>query len=620
MSTTVTCPSCQVALRSNKPLNANKTVRCPSCGEQFQTPPDTYTAAPELPPLEPELPATPPPLPYAFNSPAPPRSDLPLMIFIGGLSVVLLASIALVVWLNLQDKPKPAAPVVAKDQNDPEKQKRLDDEKKRLTEREKQLDEEKNKLSQEKRALRFGKLLTEAQTALGRKQYSEAEKLFQEALNLFPDDKEALSGLADVRAGAQQAERDSTAKKEREEETSREYTRLMSLGKEKKTTRDFPAAATAFRGALALKSDDAEAKTELAAVEKVLEADLAQQDALKKYKGHIQTGQLAFAGARYDEAVREFQAALQIAPGDFAATEFKRQAEQQRDKALAADRTRQSVQQELQMGQTALNEKRYKDAIAAADRALKIAKDNADAVALKQNAIRQMMGGAFGDFQANRNLQAQAAYQQLSMLFPNNPAAAFAFDQTVANQWLYIRSMSLADLAMQEKRFMDAARYYAAALQAIPNDLVAQLAFRKAQEAGKQPIGNPDQLLAAANQEMQNRRWKEAIKLLESAQLLAPNNPLLNANLVTAHYELAIQTGQAAMNTRRYQDAVAAFQDALRWKPGDFQSQNLLQNAQALARTQPMQPMQPIQQPPGVPRVQPNPQQPPAPQVNPRRG
>src|SRR6516162_3250823 len=35
---TVVCPHCNANLRSDRPIPSRRTVRCPDCGEQFQTP------------------------------------------------------------------------------------------------------------------------------------------------------------------------------------------------------------------------------------------------------------------------------------------------------------------------------------------------------------------------------------------------------------------------------------------------------------------------------------------------------------------------------------------------------------------------------------------------------
>src|SRR5262245_35876871 len=59
-STTVACPRCHAALRANKPVHADRALRCPRCGHAFHTTPPSVTANP--PPL--------PPSPLNFPEPS----------------------------------------------------------------------------------------------------------------------------------------------------------------------------------------------------------------------------------------------------------------------------------------------------------------------------------------------------------------------------------------------------------------------------------------------------------------------------------------------------------------------------------------------------------------------
>ncbi len=81
------------------------------------------------------------------------------------------------------------------------------------------------------------------------------------------------------------------------------------------------------------------------------------------------------------------------------------------------------------------------------------------------------------------------------------------------------------------------------------------------------------------------------------------------ANLAKARYELNMDSGRSAMNTRQYQAAIGYFQQALLQQPGDLIANTMMQQATALAKSQLQQPVQ-IPQVPQVPHQPANPQVP----------
>lgn len=577
MSTTVTCPSCRTTLRSNKPLVGNKVVRCPSCGVEFQTSSDAYVAAPEFSPV-------PPPLPV-FTPAAPRQSNLPLILFISGLGAVLAASIALVVWLNFQDqrernKPAPVA------SHDPDRHKQLDDEKKRLHDREKQLQEEKERLEQEKRKLDSDRQQADTQSAQARKQLEEIEK--------------ATARNTEEKQGRQ-----------------KEFDRLMQTGKEKMAAKEYEAAVSAFHSAVDL-VPDADAVSMLAEARKAAARDKDQQEKLKKYNDLVVAAGKAFQFTLYDDAIAKYQSALEVIPDDPVAMQGLRLARQKKEERDNVENKKQGIGQELTLARNSMNNKRYDEAMAAVDRALKIAPSDADALVLKQLINKQqaeirmqylqLMLATQAAYQANRIDDARANFLRLQGIFPGDPITALALDMTVAKQWNYISNMNVGYLALQANRPMDAVRSFAAALMVYPRDPTAVAALAQAERALDKinpQRGNLPDIVTAANQAMQTRQWKEAIRLWESARDQSPLDPLVRTNLAKARYELSMDGGRAAMNARQYAAAVSYFQDALLQHPGDFTANNMVQQATALSKTQPQQPMQ----------VQPNPPAPQAPQV-----
>lgn len=75
-----------------------------------------------------------------------------------------------------------------------------------------------------------------------------------------------------------------------------------------------------------------------------------------------------------------------------------------------------------------------------------------------------------------------------------------------------------------------------------------------------------------------------AIQNLEKALQIAPGDVVLNAKLAEARYNSGMEDGQAAFNARRFQDALAYYQQALSAKPGDPTAMTRVQFTQNLLR------------------------------------
>jgi len=550
LSTTVTCPICHVALRSNKPLPANKSVRCPDCGQRFQTPAADSSSQQTLA----DIPVT---VPRIDRPEAPQRSNWPLVAALCALCLVLVTGLVVAVVLSGREQPKPAAvvenpPVKEKQVKDPVKDPEESNLKKELEALKKQLRDEQDK---RERKERFEKLLADAQAALGKKEFDEAAMLYRQALKLFPEDKDALSGLADARASGAAVAQIGEDKEKRQAE----YNRLMTLGKDRMTAKEYPGAVRAFEGALALVVADQAATTALDEAQKALAQDKAQKDAL------------ALQQARKFQDAKEKQAAFN---------------------------------QELDLAQTALTNNRPQEAMPALTRALAIFPNEPGAMAMMKQAQKQQaaleagQAQARGEFQrvvtlantallARRYEEAMGYFRQADQMSPGSDEVRRgyqAIEKAQLAQQAYFRYMNQGATAFQFKRYPEAVQNYREALRLVPGDVAAQARLLEVTKVLEQ-MGNPAKFVADANQAMLTRQWKVAIKNWEAALQFNPNDVLVNTKLAEARYNSAMDDGRAAFQARRFQDALAYFQEAARVKPGDFTATSMAQQAQAFLRS-----------------------------------
>ncbi len=601
-TTTVICPSCRAALRSSKPLPASKAVRCPDCGHRFQTPPAADSG------IQTPFPAFPPPVPGRSRPAETPkgqargnRSNIPLVAAICALCFLIGAGIAVAVWLSIREKPRPA--VVETEPEKPkqvaeEKPKKVVETKPKPSEGQKQPDEETTRLREEardlKKKLQFASLMSDAQTALNNKQYKEAEKQFFEALKLFPEDPKAQAGLKltlESAAAKGVAAQQANEKKEKEQEA---YKRLMAVGKEKMMAKEYAAAVTSFQEALALLPGDAAASTARDEAQKALEGDKAQQEALTKYKAHLEAGRKFVFAMRYSDAIPEFQAAGQVIPGDPTATAELRQAEQLLNDLKKQELQREAMsafQQEVSTAQNALMSRQTSVALAAIERARKIApnhpaiqvlqkqvKQQQAEIAQARNDFKQLVAQAQAALQTRQYAQAMTLYQQANQMSPGDPDVRRGMQllqKLQAAQYDYQRAMTQANVALQQNQFSQAAQAFTTALLAVPMDQAALAGLNQARKG----LAMIELAIKEAEQARLQQQWPIAIVKIERALQFLPGDPTLTAKLMDARFRLALDKGNAAMQTRQFQAAIVSFQEALRLKPGDFGASLGLQQA-----------------------------------------
>jgi tetratricopeptide (TPR) repeat protein len=570
MSTqTVTCPHCSSLLRSDRPLPVGVTLRCPGCKTAFSAP---------------EQESVPPPLPLP---PSPPPASLIGAPFLIAVTVSVLLGGAIIGAAVLFSGPRPVedrADAGAEDRKREEERERLAGERESLAREAKKLD--------------YRRVMVRAETALGKSQYSEAEKLFQEALDLMPGDKDAMKGLVEAKAALVAAKKTG----ETEEQTRAEVARLLEEGRKAIADRQYAAAVQKLTSARLLSPANRSVLDALEEAQKALDSDTTEKKKLAEFKQHMDAGKAALTAERFADAVKEYAAALEIMPEDLEAKQGQKQAENKL-LALADKEKRQKAFDDLiDRARKAQGAKRFKDAVAALEAALRIVPGDRDATRLLRVA-RDSLKRAKAE---NARLLAQAdAALKLGRLADAKQACDKAVDtwaedsdaekmqKTVARlqdnaqtvQTAYQQAVQAGVVAMAAARYADAVAYYTKALQLMPNDFDSTLALRKAQAALAAQVKGQ----VAYNQSIKNgtaylatRSWSKAVSAFQAALNLAPGDPVASDGLSQARYGQAMVAGSQALSMRQRNNAITAFQAALTEKPGDPAASRGLRQAQML--------------------------------------
>ncbi len=190
-----------------------------------------------------------------------------------------------------------------------------------------------------------------------------------------------------------------------------------------------------------------------------------------------------------------------------------------------------------------------------------------------------------------RIADAVLAYREATKLMPNDDAAARALRQAEAlqsNQGAYALAMERGALAMTARQFADAVVAYTEALRIVPLDPPALQGLADAQRALDGDLlrrKDFDRHAFAGLQALKSQRYSEAATELRAALKAMPRNP----DAVTVERQLryadAMASATAALNARRFNDAITQFQLALDVFPGDFAAMSGLNRARQMNKS-----------------------------------
>jgi len=571
---------------------ANKKLRCPQCGASFTalTAGTVLAAAPPRTVLRPVAPAD---IPSTQSV-----KDVRTRIAALTAGVFLLAGlVSLGVYLSRPQIPPPTPEEAkpARADNDDQRQA----EEKQLAEQRQQLEEERHQIAEEKKRLAFARLMRQAENALTKKHYADAEKSYADALKLYPDDADAKNGLVAAKTSALAAAALTAHTKEEQEKRQAEVARLLEQGKMAMGRKEFAAAVRAFTIAKQLAPDDAAVRKALDDALAAADADIGEKQKLADYQKHLDAGRTAMTAQRFDDAVKEFQAALKILPGDQTAAINLKTAQNRLDAGADLAKRQADFTDLMERAQDALKARRPDRAIQPLTAALKLFPDDKNTQKLLRSAKLDAATAqadynrllALGDaaMTQQRFEEANRLYAQAAEALPGDAvaadkarAAANAVNNRQAALVAYQRFMAQAALDAQNLRYVSAIRNYQEALRVVPGDANALQGLADVRAAvaaiNRQRI-QFDALLQKGAAALQQRQFAEAILAFTGALEVVPNDPRALRGLSQAKYGGAMTQGRLALATNRQQDAIGYFEAALLQAPGDPTAMALLTQA-----------------------------------------
>jgi tetratricopeptide (TPR) repeat protein len=318
---------------------------------------------------------------------------------------------------------------------------------------------EKTKLAAYNEAIKSGT------TALKGNRFDEARKAFRKASDLMPADKAARDWLLQV--------------------DQAQVKQLLDSGRVALSARKLTEASKAFGEAQKLAPKDPGVIKALGDLEVARAAEKAKVTA---YQDAIKSGQDALKARRFDDAIKSFQKAEGLLPGDATAANLRKGAEKAKTDYTEYSRL-------VNQGNADLKAKRYKDAEKNFSDALKY--QPGDGVATKglqqardgqrpppppnnQAAYdKQMRLGA--DYQKGKKYaEAVKAYEEALRLIPKDAKATSALRDAK-----YLYNMTEGQRSYNVGRYNDAVRFFDAALQLFPSSKDAKDWHKKAKDKAK---------------------------------------------------------------------------------------------------------------------------------------
>jgi hypothetical protein len=469
-------------------------------------------------------------------------------------------------------------------------------------------------------------LSAKGQKAFAEKKYTDAVTHYRKAKELAPDNVAVRTALAQAeheQALEAQRTRPPVVVKPVKPATGptakqmEDYKLALSAGRDAVKKNNLSGAINAYKEALRIIPGDRTATEALGAAQR-LQADAVFADWMRQGGAAMKASKFADAAKAYDEA-------LKVRPGDKVAVQGKRDA---LAKMTAKPETPKPVTPAVDP-KVAERRAAYQKAMTAAKAAV-AQKKFAEADKLYGEALANVPGDAI----ATKD-RAEAA-----RLLKEQQETAKKLAEMKKREEDYAKLIKSAQAALAAKKYPDALKMFTEALKANGSDLVA-LQGKKDAEAGLKKPAPADPKLkqrmedyklamdaAAAAVKAKNyagavNAYKEALRLmpgdkaatdaLASAQRLQQSDEAMKRDAAYANW---MKQGNAALAQKKYAEAVKAFDEVLKLKPGDAAGIKGKKDAEAgLKKPAPPPPPPPVK--PAPPPVKPAPP-PPPPAVNPQ--
>lgn len=478
-------------------------------------------------------------------------------------------------------------------------------------------------------------LVEQADALFKAKKFEEAKTAYVKACEMKPSEsypaqriKSANTAIASEKAAADKVKNDS-------------YDNAMTSGNNALAKEQFAMAKDAFQKALAVKPDDADAKSKLAETDRLSDEFSKRKAAGEQYNSAIQAGDAFMAQKNWNSARESYNKALAIRPDDKTALSRITAV----DNSVAAEQAallktkNDGFNTAMAAGNVALSKNQFTEAKAAYQKALSIkpdeqaAKDKiteTDRLAAayqKQKELNDQYAKVIATadgYMASKKLEdARNSYQQALALKPEDSYAQSkiaSIDNSIAAENAarlksvedsYKAAVGAAQTAITQKTYTQAKEFIQKALAVKPGDAYATAKSaeidrliadqKKKEEQDKLLAQQYNDKISSADKLFGSKDYPAARSGYTAALAIKPGDAYANQkiteidNLVAAEalskqqklesdFTQAMSQGSAATLAKNYPAAQEAFQKALALKPADNNARQKLNETLALIK------------------------------------
>lgn len=426
---------------------------------------------------------------------------------------------------------------------DPAAQAKLDEAKK------KKLEQEQADLKAKEQQAKYDALIKEADNAFNAKNYDLAKTKYNEALTVKPADPHATAKLKEIEEILLKQKQEADAAQKKEEE----YKKLMAEGETQFNQKNWESAKQKYTAALEIKPNDPAALAKIDLINKEIAKQQEQDKLNADYNQKMSEAKALYDQKKYSEAKAKYQEASNIKP------------QEQEPKAKIAEIEKLIQDQELLVQK----EKDYQNFMTEGDQ-LKNIKDYTAAIDRYNKALAIKPG----DQTATQKIA------EINKLIEEEKKKA-------EQEKLYADYMAKADQAFNAKDYTNAKLNYQKAFE-IKQDpaITARLKeiddlIAKTQNE-QQTQAKYDGLMKEADALYKAGDYEKALAKYEEASLTKPNEAAPKEKIselkqkIQSQQEQAekdkkfadyVAKGDAAMNSKDYQTALANYQEAIKIKP-----------------------------------------------------
>ena len=435
----------------------------------------------------------------------------------------------------------------------------------------------------------FTGLMAEGEEKLAANLLDDAEENFRKAASVLP-----ASPLPNTKLKIISGIRAEAARK------SSKTDLLIATGERQMAQKDYSSASKSFTEALGLSPSHPLALKRLAESDSLLQQEIAQN---KLFQATLDTANLLFTSGNQEEALTAYQRADRIKPGD------KLVAVRIADISKAINirmQTDENYQKELERADAAYTNGNLREALNGYELALKykpkesypltkigeISQKLEEQAAIERNyteIIRQAdqfkLSGKYNE--------ARSSYHSAMAVKPNEsyPSAQIRIVDSLINlenQLLnsYTETVAQADRALETQDLRGALALYQKALTFKPSEKYATervaLVLQWMKEKAKAEEDAFNLAMDNAEKFIQKQEYNKAIESLEQALTLKPeesvavtklaevNQIIDNLKKINEAYRLGIQEADSLYGRKEWQNALAAYDKALGWKPEEI--------------------------------------------------